>query len=78
MPLRISSDKLPRVKTRSLTGWGESGTGLGVETEGGVVVDDSADWLSVWGKRNENSSAKDLLGARQSTVLAEMFERKVK
>ena len=78
MPVRISSDKLPRVKARSLTGWLESGTKRGVETKSGVVVDGSADWLSVWGKRNENSSAKDFLGARQSTVLAETLEQKIK
>ena len=47
MPVRISSDKLPRVKARSLTGWVESGTERGVETESGVVVDGSAELLSV-------------------------------
>ena len=78
VPVRISPDKLPRVKARSLTGWEESGAERGVETESGVVMDGSVDWLSVWGKRNKKLSAKDYLGAQQLTVLVETLERKVK
>ena len=34
-------------------------------------------WLRDWGKRKENSRFKDLFGARISTDLARMLDRKV-
>ena len=59
IPVSILLDKFPRVNTRVATSWGGAEAKGDVGTERGVAVDGSADWLRVWGKRNENSRAND-------------------
>ena len=51
---------------------GEVGTG------NGVAVDGRVEELRCWGKCKTNSRVNDFLGARQSTMLVETLEQKVK
>ena len=57
IPVRISSDKLPRVNARSATGCGDAAAKGDVESVIGVATVGNASLPRVCGNRSENSRA---------------------